>query len=399
MKSAFNDDGGAAAPVYDIVISAQTLQNIQQYKSDIIDNRVRPGDRLRQALSETGVPLGNLPTEDFIQALLATKQPLIFAESQIRGDGTDWNHRELALLGDINITMDAKAYDNGVWKISDAAFREHRPPLDVKLMFTPGALLGVGEDFDGQSPDYAEVVSHGSIDQEKYNALVERRLLPLLAHANACAGADGKPAVVTLPGIGCGAFAGDFRGEMGAHLNIALQTMLEKHAAKLPHVAMVYFDPFAEGANEEHVFDKLKYRVRPAVRNGYRSQLRAPQDYAEKGDDFSGAKLYKIVAWDHASYPGNDFFGNSRATDDGVSAAATNSMELVTGIRGSYAKGQYRPPAAYASWEEVVEKNNIRLLAKENVKIVTAGADYQALAQHEKPANGPAPRVANKGIR
>ena len=392
MKHAFN---ASPDPAYDIVISESALDALLKYKADIAGGRATPGTRLKQAIEDQDTPLPLMTTEKFIEALLATKQPQIFAESQIRCDGSDWTRRELALLGDINITMKAKAYDNGVWSPTDKNFREHDPPLDTQLMFTPGALLGVGEAFDGVSPDFAEVVSGGRVDQDKYNALIERRLLPLLSHANDSAEKDGYSAVITLPGIGCGAFAGEFKGRMGAHLNAALQTMLDKHGGKLGHIAAIYFDPFAECGNQQKDFHGVKYRVRPAAQNPGKPQLCAPAAYAEPGDDFSGCKLYKIVAWDHASWPGNDFFGGSRFTDDGVSAAATNSMEVMTGVKGKYAGGQYAPPGGYASWEDVVLKNGIRLSAQGNVRIVTTDAAYVDLADYEKSASGPGGRLAS----
>jgi hypothetical protein len=399
MKSAFNgDNGGDNVPAYDIVISETTLQNIIQYKSDLASGVAEPGMRLKKALAALG-PTASLTTEQFLGALLQTKQPMIFAESEIRADGTDWMHRELALLGDINVTMNAKAYDNGVWKTSDKNFKEHSPPIDIQLMFTPGALLGVGHDFAGVSPDHAEVVSHNRIDQDKYNALVERRLLPLLAHANARAEAEHQKAVITLPGIGCGAFAGEFKGQMGGHLNTALQAMLEKHGTALKHIALVYFDPFGECSNSEKEYGDVVFRVRPALLNRSKPQLLAPQGYEEKGDSFATAKLYKIVAWDHASLPGNDFFGNSRMTDDGVSAAATNSMEVITGIRGKYQGGAYRPPVGFDTWEDVAMKFHTHLKAQGNVKIVTAKAEYLSLAQYEskQSSSAPAPRITGTG--
>ncbi len=45
--------------------------------------------------------------------------------------------------------------------------------------------------------------------------------------------------------------------------------------------------------------------------------------------EFADTYMAKLVAWDHFSWPGNDFFANARQTDDGVSAAATNSMEVL----------------------------------------------------------------------
>lgn len=366
-------------PLYDIVFSAETLANIKQYKNDISSGKAAPGARMKTALAKAPPT-----TEGFIEALLATKQPRIFAESEIRADGTDWNHRELALLGGINVTMKAEFFDNGAWSTKDAHFREHKPPLEGELLFTPGALLNTGAGFDGVSPDEAEVTTGGKIDQKKYDALVERRLLPLLAHANEAAKKDGKPAFVTLPGLGAGAFAGRFRGQMGAHLDTALQNLLEKHGDSLPHIGAVYFDPFAECGNFRKDFHGIDYRVRPATQNPGRPQLSAPEEFQEAGDDFSGHRLYKIVAWDHASLPGNDFFAGARQTDDGVSAAASDSMKTMTGISGTYANGHYAPPAGYATWEEVADDKSIHLLARGNVKIVSHDGTYATLDQYEQ---------------
>ena len=63
----------------------------------------------------------------------------------------------------------------------------------------------------------------------------------------------------------------------------------------------------------------------------------------------SDCMLFSIVAWDHVSWPGNDFFAGSRCTDDGVKAAATNSMFALTGIEGHYDpdRGAYLPPPPY----------------------------------------------------
>jgi hypothetical protein len=91
--------------------------------------------------------------------------------------------------------------------------------------------------------------------------------------------------------------------------------------------------------------------------NQAKSQLCPPVVYAEKGDDFSGCALYSIVAWDHVAWPGNDFFVGSRVTDDGVKAAATSSMSVLTGVKGEYdpTRGKYQPPQPYVNWEAVVD--------------------------------------------
>lgn len=50
------------------------------------------------------------------------------------------------------------------------------------------------------------------------------------------------------------------------------------------------------------------------------------------------------------------FTAGSRATDDGVKAAATSSMSVLSGVEGRYdpACGRYQPPQPCRSWGEVV---------------------------------------------
>ncbi len=51
--------------------------------------------------------------QDFIDVLLNTKKPKIFAESKNSVEGK-WNQEELGILGDINITAKVNIYDNGI---------------------------------------------------------------------------------------------------------------------------------------------------------------------------------------------------------------------------------------------------------------------------------------------
>jgi hypothetical protein len=50
-----------------------------------------------------GKNIVSISTETFIEHLVATKPPLIFAESAVYGDGKDWNQTELSILGDIGV--------------------------------------------------------------------------------------------------------------------------------------------------------------------------------------------------------------------------------------------------------------------------------------------------------
>ena len=380
-------------PGYEIVISEKTLENINKYKENLIAGQEQPGEFLRAKLEATGKSVESLSTSEFIEVMLSTKQPKFFAESAIQGGGKDWNNSELAILGDINVTVPVKIYDNGVWDPSGPGFAVHQKPLDGELLFTPGALLKSGPGFVGKTPDLDEVTKNGKIDQEAYNALVERRLLPLLVHANEKAELEGKPALITLPGVGAGEFAGKFKGKMGEHLNIAIQAMLEKHSGNLGNIAAIHYDSFAECTNQQKNYGNIKYRVRPQLNEGNKgkTQLSAPTTYQELGDDFSKCKLYKVVAWDHVSLPGNDYFEGSRNTDDGVAAAATSSMEGITGVKGRYDKetGKYLPPEGYNNWSDVASKQGVHLKIENNLKIVTDNGVSVKFADYQKVVDSP----------
>jgi hypothetical protein len=220
-------------------------------------------------------------------------------------------------------------------------------------------------------------VEGGRISSVRYRALYERRLLPVLKYASAAALRDGRRSIVTIPGLGCGQFAGRFQGAIGALLKDALGQILERHAATLPGIKAVWFDPYRECTEERLQLGHLAYFVRPLQRGSHgRPQLCPPELYSEKGDDFSGCVLSSVVAWDHVSWPGNDFYGGSRSTDDGVKAAATDSMFVFTGFRGSYDKETncYLPPAGYPTWGDLVIRHSLRLSAMDRVVVVdTAG--------------------------
>ena len=56
-------------------------------------------------------------------------------------------------------------------------------------------------------------------------------------------------------------------------------------------------------------------------------------------------------------------------TDDGVKAAATNTMQVMTGVKGSYSKKQrrYLPPPMFKNWSEVFYQNNVSLKVTDNL--------------------------------
>lgn len=336
---------------YSIVIPKETISRATDYMHAVRVGRVQPGAFLRHGLQ--GADLRAMKAQDLLGKLFDTKRPQIFAESAVAGDGSDWSLTELGLLGDVSIAVPVTIFNDGHHK----APTPHLPPFSGTLIFTPGALLCNGQ---GNTPaDWSETTAaDGQFSTEGYYGLYRRRLLPTFRFINHHA-AKPRSAFLTVPGLGCGQFAGPFRGQLGSRFQAVLQRFLTEYGASFPNLGAIYFDPYNECENARYEIHGISYMVRPltAAGNQRKSQLCRPVAYAEQNDDFSDCALYSIVAWDHVSWPGNDFFIGSRATDDGVKSAATNSMFMLTGVEGEYdlEHGKYQPPKPFRNWHAVVD--------------------------------------------
>jgi hypothetical protein len=349
---------------YQVLINPETFEKVVSYLEQIRSG-ITPGRYLLDRIKQ--LDLATITTIEFIEILVRTKRPQIFAEVEIYGNGIDWNQSELSILGDISIVTPVTVYDNGKHRNPDL----HQIPFPATLIFTPGALLRNGNRIT--PVDWAEVTSGDKISRHGYYRLYERRFLPAFIHVDRLAKQQGKMALITIPGMGCGQFAGIFRGQLGAELRKVLVKFLETHGDKFSNIKVVYFDPYQECENERIEIEGISFLVRPLTKgNINKPQLCHPQDYAEDGDNFDDYELFSFVAWDHVSWPGNDFYLGARSTDDGVKAAATNVMTVMTGIEGSYDSYLYRycQPAKYDTWKDVVFKNKILLEVVDNLMIL-----------------------------
>ena len=149
---------------YEILVPDETRHRLAAYEGDLASGYATPGRRLAATL-ESG--------HDFLTALLRTKQPLIFAESAVAGNGNDWNLTELGLLGDISVAMGVTVFDDGRHS-GPEVFDE---PSEAGLVFVPGALLRSGG--PAKPTDWDEVVNdQGLLNAAAYDTLYARRLLP-----------------------------------------------------------------------------------------------------------------------------------------------------------------------------------------------------------------------------
>lgn len=350
---------------YQVVFSTITLERLEAYLRALRAKAVAPGARLAAVLAAQPGRLAD--TSGLLEALFATKQPQIFAESEVYGDGRDWTLTELGLLGDVSVAAPVTVYDDG--RHVDPSV--HPAPFEGTLLFVPGALL---RNDRGLTPaDWPELMSGGAMDDAAYWGLYARRLGPLLRFVERDAAARGVTAVVTIPGVGCGQFAGPFAGTLGTRLQRALESLLSAMDAELPHVRLVYYDPYRECAAMERWFGSIEFRVRPMalVEEGL-PQLCPPARYLAHAPSAAPQRLYSVVAWDHVSWPGNDYYGGARVTDDGVKAAATSAMCALTGIEGHYSslRRRYEPPIPHQTWGDLVQKKGLALRVRGHERVL-----------------------------
>ena len=350
--------------MYDILIHPATYAKVVEYH-DALRAGYIPGGYLKTLLCRTNSGLPDVA--GLLEMLVNTKHPQIFAESSVRGDGADWNARELSILGDLSMAVPVIVFDDG----RHAKPHIHESPFAATLLYTPGALLRNGQNI--VPADWNEVTHDDRIDQPAYNALYERRLLPLFHYANEQAKTTGHLAVITVPGLGCGQFAGPFHGRLGECLRQALVSLLERHGQAWSNIAVVWFDPYLECTSATREIHNIAFKVRPLTRGHAETpQLCPPETYRETSETGQPLHLYSVVAWDHVSWPGNDFYAGARATDDGVKAAATSSMKSMTGVEGSYdpKRHEYLPPQGYRYWEDVVRRNKLTIRVRENLHVL-----------------------------
>jgi hypothetical protein len=152
---------------------------------------------------------------------------------------------------------------------------------------------------------------------------------------------------------------------------MTLHHLLTKHAHELPCIRWIHFDPYSECADAVMQFDNITFATRPLLTSAHaQPQLCPAHTYVDDPEDVL-LRLFSIVAWDHVSWPSNDFYGGARANDDGVKAVATNSIEVVTGVGGAYdpQTNCYLPPHPFETWESVVANKNLTLRVQGNVSV------------------------------
>lgn len=98
-------------PEYQILLRRTSLSSLEAYQQELSGGK-KPGNFLANELA--GRDIDNLSITQFLELLINTKRPRIYAESEVRGNGADWNFDELRLMGDISVAVPVTVFDNGL---------------------------------------------------------------------------------------------------------------------------------------------------------------------------------------------------------------------------------------------------------------------------------------------
>ena len=274
---------------------------------------------LNQLRQSTSLNLEASNLENLCQQAWAQRKFLCFAESTSIPE----NQKDLLAFNKEQV------FFTQVWRQDSG--HHHNPhqasPLAVRLAFVSGLILTNAPNISDNAP--------GLNLKEAYSG----RFQALFAALDAWGNQHQKPVFVSIPGIGCGAFSGPYSGMLGAPLKAALG-----HAVfqlQLKWVRHIWFDPYSELLDNKG----STYQIGPDTHLHLQPSYSDSNPIASLQFERMTEKLQlqhenylfaKVVAWDPLSWPGNDWWGASRATDDGVVAAATSLMSSLTQIPGYY---------------------------------------------------------------
>ncbi|RAP37340.1 hypothetical protein B1207_03970 [Legionella quinlivanii] len=383
------------------LISKKSFDAIQEYQQQLAQGKAEPGIHMRAAINyflaegqeeynpgkafspEDLKKIGSLKIEDFAQLIMNTRKNWIFAERVKIGDNQAWNAAEFKILSTVgSVIENATVYDNGRHSNKqiqgDARYADN--PHKVHLLCVPGAILDERSN-PVDAPRIIDTKEDGTkvINQDKYNEVYMERLEIMFAQANELGKQEGRKALVTIPGIGNGVFAGAFAGRTIPNLQEAITATLKAHP-EWEHIGCVWLDGWKSDVVADVNVGNTLLRVRNSGgENGDKKlysgqpfsdlgQLSKAEEFAESAaehEQFKGYCRCKIFAWDPFSYEGNDWVKGDRITDEGC-IAATDAHAIMSGIEGSYktVPGNKREkafqPEGFETWDAAFTENNLK---------------------------------------
>lgn len=396
--------------------------------------------------------IANIEDEDFLKILVSTKRLSHQLESDpiTYSDKTwCWSPTEVSILAGVSTEI------RGVTFFSDGARRQkdakEHPTENLpkgNLIYCNGLLLGspiVNKAVDAETienwdekqgskvkekkevePDSLpsrekdpRVIQGFNSDQTEnfkkvnedfyYQKLFIERLLPVL---------QGKRGVVTLPGIGTGAFAdlGGIPPKLAKDiLNEGLQRFIKEEGHKFPEIQAFiceFFDYPKPSSSDQKESAIQKPTVSACERSGGGSVnvimspsaytglnvFQPPSAYNEYLTNFNGdlnkAEWHVIIPWDPCSFIGNEYFkgpSSWQGSNDPPSVINTNALSKLTGIEGDYqadldkdgketkVKTKSYQPRGYSSWTAAIATQGIKHPAGKILCVDPQNAQLKAL--------------------
>ena len=277
-----------------------------------------------------------------ITNLLKIKEITFFAESDIKNNLTDQEMLNLWYLGDLCVSYNnVLIYDDG----AHVSPKIHDQPFNANLHFVPGLLL--------RNDNKRELLDSDVLD-ENLNIIIDKfisrfyhKLYPIFKSIDL----NDERSIITIPSIGCGQFSGEYHN-LQFYLYKAIKYILDIH--KFENINAIVFDGFDKVQSDEIIINGTKLISSPVVICDIQ-QLSLPSIWG-----YDDCKLNSIVAWDHGSWPGNDFYLHSRFTDDGVKAASSNIMTIITGVDGKYCRSTNRYlPENKQTWYDIAKQSKL----------------------------------------
>lgn len=341
---------------YSPVIEELLSHYLDDLKDDSQSKKTTMGLHLTQYFARFGKKIKDVNTLELYQALLRTRLPVFFAERDGKFDGSDWNETEYQILALAADTTEVEAYDNGSSGYKTAIpFVYHEKPERLHLLHCFAPIFKKG------SPDYKRIVDeNGNIKYIEYYITIRDRLLPELLKYNNYLGGNKLSGIVNIPGIGCGEYAGEFKGLIGTFLNRAIQDILKIYSGNLKNITGVIFDPFNECEGQLEEIGHIKYCVAPSAEKYPKpllandgkvmvlGQLASTKERIEFIDKLfpdkwvkpneEGVEPLTVNPGDMLSGKGCDVVAGHKVTGDGRNVGGTDAMAVHTGVEGIYYK-------------------------------------------------------------
>lgn len=362
VKEAFLQKGTAITTVDEQILD--TGYSVD-YES-LIPTQIIPGNFFRESA------LSKIPINSVIESPDHMVQGLFLARRSNVGYAkhynwrSRWNDQEASLLGDMSVVLKAMVIDDGQWvnEKGEILHKIHPEQFPVTMAFISGCL---------GMPNFPDKLE---FDQGNLKELITRRLLPVLRSFSQQLLLEEGPfarGIVTMNGLGCSAYAHEIPSKQANIEFLAAVRHVHRtygHQFSNLDIWLDLFDKFFSQEPQDNITVDEKNKSKPSL---FLRSLKDPKspglpqllpfvDYAAYIKRVYGltrvySRLFTIVAWDHYAWPGNDWVGGSRTTDDGNKGAATTCMHSMTGIEGSTYDGLgYQPPKEYTSWMDLIEK-------------------------------------------